>query len=458
MCSVNGMVLLNSANAKEAAREFAKLMMKASDRGRDSYGLVLLGKEGIRSFRRAGTPGPELEEWLLENIDGKTIVVANNRAEPTTEVVKEKRESDIQPFESGRYVVSHNGVVANDQELERQFEIKKRSRIDSSILPPLLERTWDGTLEGLRNVLDMVRGSFAMIVGDAERPDRLVAAVNFKPMYFEVNYDLGAIFVSSLDDYLPRRGKHRIERVMPYSVMEFLSDGSLKRVELLRREVKRVLMVASGGLDSTVAATKLIRDGYEVTLLHFNYRHKAERREVEAIREVARRLSLPLIEVDTDLFKIVGSTPLIDGEVRKDRGGEEGAEFAHEWVPARNLVFTSVAIAIAEARGYDAVALGVNLEEAGAYPDNEMEFVRLLNALSPYATGPNKRVDVLMPVGNLVKHEIVKLGVQLNAPLDATWSCYEGGERHCGRCGPCYMRRKAFEVNGLVDPVPYKGF
>nr|MCG2909665.1 7-cyano-7-deazaguanine synthase [Stygiolobus sp.] len=64
--------------------------------------------------------------------------------------------------------------------------------------------------------------------------------------------------------------------------------------------------------------------------------------------------------------------------------------------------------------------------------------------------------EVLMPVGNLVKHEIVKLGVEIGAPLHLTWSCYEGGEKHCGMCGPCYMRKMAFRINGLEDPVEYE--
>jgi len=119
-------------------------------------------------------------------------------------------------------------------------------------------------------------------------------------------------------------------------------------------------------------------------------------------------------------------------------------------------VFYSVAIAIAEAYDFDAVASGVNLEESGAYPDNEMEFVRLLSKVAPYAVRPNKKVELLMPVGNLVKHEIVRLGVEIGAPLHLTWSCYEGGEKHCGKCGPCYMRKWAFKINGLKDPVEYE--
>jgi len=116
----------------------------------------------------------------------------------------------------------------------------------------------------------------------------------------------------------------------------------------------------------------------------------------------------------------------------------------------------SLATSIAEDRGFDYVAIGVNLEEAGAFSDNEMMFVKKFNEILPYSTNLQNRVEVLMPVGNLMKHEIVKLGVEIGTPLELTWSCYEGGEKHCGKCGPCYMRKKAFEINGLVDPVEYQ--
>jgi len=215
-------------------------------------------------------------------------------------------------------------------------------------------------------------------------------------------------------------------------------------------------VVASGGLDSTTAATQLVKQGYDVTLLHFNYGHVAEGPEEAAVRRIADFLNVPLLEVNMDFFRIVRRSPLLgDGEINRRRDGVSGAEFAHEWVPARNFVFIALATAIAEAYGYNYVATGINLEEAGAYPDNEMEFIRLLNQVLPYAVGPNKNVELLMPVGHLVKHEIVKLGLEVGAPLHLTWSCYDKGPRHCGRCGPCYMRRLAFKINGVRDPVEY---
>jgi 7-cyano-7-deazaguanine synthase len=152
---------------------------------------------------------------------------------------------------------------------------------------------------------------------------------------------------------------------------------------------------------------------------------------------------------------VIGASPLTDGTkgIASDGDGRAGAEFAHEWVPARNLIMLAIATGIAEAHGFDVLAVGTNLEESGAYPDNEMEFVKRLNALLPFAVGSRRKVRVEMPAGNLMKHEIVKRGVAVDAPLDLTWSCYHAGDHHCGQCGPCYMRRRGFEMNGLADPV-----
>lgn len=134
-------------------------------------------------------------------------------------------------------------------------------------------------------------------------------------------------------------------------------------------------------------------------------------------------------------------------------GAVAGAEWAHEWVPARNLLMLSWAAAFAEANDYHHIALGNNLEEAGAYPDNEEELTTLFGDLLPNAVQNGYGLNVLSPVGNLMKHEIVRVGLEIGAPYHLTWSCYLDGERHCGHCGPCFMRRTAFERNGARDPV-----
>jgi 7-cyano-7-deazaguanine synthase len=213
------------------------------------------------------------------------------------------------------------------------------------------------------------------------------------------------------------------------------------------------LVVASGGLDSTVAAAMLQHAGREVALLHIQYGCHAERREAEAVRQIARYLGSESVFIDAPWLGGLGASALT--EDRPIAAGREGAELPHEWVPARNLLMIATACAVADARDYGAIALGTNLEEAGAYPDNTQEFIRIMSRAS--SLGTRARAIVEAPVGNLVKHEIVRLGLKLRAPLHLTWSCYRNGRLHCGRCGPCFMRKTAFRMNGAEDPVGYLG-
>jgi 7-cyano-7-deazaguanine synthase len=470
MCSISGCILFESQRSEETLKaiedKLRRIIVKAEERGRDSYGIVSVSRSGgVKTIKRVGKPSDSL--WSQPRIVGEdtVIVLSNNRAEPTTEYVKQKEDKDIQPFVSHGFVVAHNGTVANDKELEREFGLTRETPIDSAIIPPLLSRVWDGSLASLRPILsDMITGSYALALVDLTNPRKLFLAVNYKPLYLEYDPLLDAVFFSSFDYYIePERRpiwlQPPIRQVEPYSALMIDSSKNYEEVTLWRnRREKRALVVCSSGLDSTTAATYMVKEGYDVTLLHFRYRHRAEQREFECIKQISARLKVPLIVVDTELFKQYMSTsPLIDlsMDVSTRNMGESGAEFAHEWVPARNLIFLSIATGIAEAQGYDYVVLGNNLEEAGAFSDNEMMFVRKLNELLPYATNLQKRVQVLMPVGHLMKHEIVRLGLRLGAPLDVTWSCYYGGEKHCGRCGPCYMRKKAFEIVGVRDPVEY---
>ncbi|WP_066798317.1 7-cyano-7-deazaguanine synthase, partial [Caldivirga sp. MU80] len=470
MCTIGG-VLIFGELSKERAQKIEEMLRmvitKGEERGRDSFGVVSVKRDGsITVFKERGKPSNALAR-VSRIIDTDTVVsIFNDRAEPTTEYVRVKLPDDIQPMIGNYIIVTHNGTIANDRELELRFELRRKSRIDTAILPPLLEKLWDGSLEGLRDVLvRYVVGSYALAIIDRRRPGKLWLATNFKPLYLAWYGELNALFFASLDDYLidnPNKPVWElpvIRRVEPYSAVEVNVSGGWREVSLrieAGNKRRRVLVIASGGLDSTTAAAHLIKQGYEVALLHFNYGHVAEGPENRAVREIARFLNVPLIEVDMDFFRVVRHSPLLgDGEINRVDEGREGAEFAHEWVPARNFVFIALATAIAEAYGYDYIATGINLEESGAYPDNEMEFIRLLNKVLPYAVGPNKHVELLMPVGHLVKHEIVRLGLEVGAPLHLTWSCYDKGPKHCGRCGPCYMRRWAFKINGVRDPVEY---
>lgn len=471
-CSIGGCIIFDKqrseAEIDRIEKRIRRLLVVAENRGRDSYGIVAFRKDGSTvEVKERGRASESIDAKPGFIDDETTIVIANNRAEPTTEYINDKRLADIQPFGTMVYV-THNGIIANDFDLEKKYDLKRKTMIDSAILPPLLEKIWDGSLETLQRILtEYVVGSFALGIVTKDGPHTLYLACNYKPIFLEYDKELNVLYFASLESYLQQDSNmiwdaKPTRQLKPYSLAKITTkmqfeEKSLWVVDSHKRREK-ALIVASSGLDSTTATKVVLDRGFPVTLLHFKYRHRAEAREEEAIRRIAARLDCKLIFVDTSLFKdVIGHSRLTEtwSKIEKEREGEAGAEFAHEWVPARNLIFLSIATGLAEAYGYDVIVAGTNLEESGAYPDNEMIFIDKLNEVLPYATNLQKKVRIETPVGNLMKHEIVKLGLDIGAPLELTWSCYEGGEAHCGKCGPCYMRRKAFEINGLKDVVSY---
>jgi len=473
MCSITGIILpknMKEYYLQEVSSLLRKVVIEAESRGRDSFGISRIYKtSNIETIKRIGRPSQYKHEFpALTKED--SIVLNNNRAEPTTEYVENKQEKDIQPFIVDDWVVTHNGIIANDKELISQFNLTVPTSIDSAVLPALLKKVLGDSFDTIticKLLREYVVGSYALAIANAKYPNKLILAANYKPLYLAYHVDAGYYLFTSLEEYLAEKSLEskihspfKVVQVPPYSLIEICENeyGDLYLNEYSLREQfnNKALVVCSGGLDSTVAATLMKRYGYDITLLHFKYKCRAEKKEVEAVEQIAKKLNCDFLFVETDVFKNVirGSRLTETKETIADT--ISGAEFAHEWVPARNLIMLSIATGIAESQGFDYIVLGNNLEESGAYPDNEMEFIQKLNQVLPYATAANKHVKVLMPVGNMMKHEIVKLGLEIGAPLNLTWSCYEGEDKHCGKCGPCFMRKTAFEINHAEEVIEYQ--
>lgn len=461
MCAIIGALVwgLTTPEARSQANGLLNhIVAHSHERGRDGRGF--LTNYGDDIVIEKSTDRKDAKDWApVEFFKGdvsSATFIGNLRAEPTTEYVADKSQDDQQPYSAGHWSIVHNGTIANDKALRTG---KVPTRIDSAAIAEVLDANrCDGSnayrtalhfIEGMKKL----KGSYAILATHSEQTNHLMVAANYRPIWFVVT-EVG-VFFASARHYFPDNMTPRM--VDPYSVMSFYFSDHLEiRGESLYEHKKgsKALVVCSGGLDSVVAATYVKKVlGCDVTLLHFRYGSRAEGPEVSAIWKVAEALGVGLWIRYLDVYE-PSDSPLLQAD-SKIAGGEEGAEFAHEWVPARNLVMLAHATAIAEAKGFDTIVLGNNLEEAGAYPDNEPEFIAKFNDLLPFAVGDGKRVQVMMPVGNLMKHEIVELGHRIGAPLDKTWSCYRAGEQHCGTCGPCYMRRTAFEINGFEEVITY---
>lgn len=467
MCSIFGMITNGVVDKDRIRITVDDMVRNAVRRGRDGIGAHITHLPApYRSYscltvEKAGT---YLHNCTIDDIvkhctlHQNYTMIGNARAEPTTEWVKEKRDYDQQPYSLGAWTIVHNGTIANDK-LLRTGEMQ--TDIDSAAIVEQLnlycgekENNLDRMYSAFCGVIKTLKGSYAILATHRLMPGVIFTACNYRPIWAGKT-DSG-MYLASQANMLPHNCVPQMLEPYTCNVVTAINSDT-NRVSLIENDDARplkALVVASGGMDSTVAAKLCMDDGLDVALINFQYGCRAETNELKAIRAIATDLDVPLVLFPIPIYDPKDS-PLFDVEA-EIAGGEAGAEFAHEWVPARNLVMLSVATAYAEANGFDYIVLGNNLEEAGAYPDNEPEFINRFNAMLPFAVGDGKRVRVLMPVGNCMKHEIVALGLEHAAPLQHTWSCYRNGEHHCGTCGPCVMRKTAFEINKAEEVIQYE--
>jgi 7-cyano-7-deazaguanine synthase len=214
------------------------------------------------------------------------------------------------------------------------------------------------------------------------------------------------------------------------------------------------LVVLSGGLDSTVCMALADREADRPPLaLTFDYgqRHRTELDRAAGVAGHYRSDHL-VVSLDTTAW---GGSALTDPSVDVPAAGG-GAGIPVTYVPARNSIFLAVALGVAEARDLDAVWIGVNAIDYSGYPDCRPEFIEAFRGVA--ALGQRRGVegdpiDIRTPLIASTKAEIVTTGLELDAPLRLTWSCYQGGDRPCGVCDACRLRAQGFAEAGVVDPA-----
>jgi 7-cyano-7-deazaguanine synthase len=220
---------------------------------------------------------------------------------------------------------------------------------------------------------------------------------------------------------------------------------------------RRAVVIASGGLDSTTVAYALHTDGVEVLLVSFDYGQR-HRRELECAARIAGLLGAPHHLVDlTSVGALLSGSALTDPDVAVPDGHYTHASMRATVVPNRNALMLDVAVGVAVAHGYDAVAFGAHAGDHTIYPDCRPAF---LDAFAACARVANEGLlaegfAVLAPFLAATKAEIVARGARLAVPFAETWSCYKGGAAHCGTCGTCVERREAFVLAGVLDPTAY---
>ena len=224
--------------------------------------------------------------------------------------------------------------------------------------------------------------------------------------------------------------------------------------------MKKAIAVLSGGLDCTVASSVYDRD-YEIHAITFDYGQKAFKRELEASREICKKMNWSHEVIDLPWLSKISTSSLNTSEEIPEVSEadlddiEKSSESASSvWVPARNTVFTSIALSYAESIGAEIIIVGWNGEEGSTFPDNSKKYMEKFNELID--VGSPDKIKIEAPAIDLNKEEIIELGVKVGAPMELSYSCYKGGDKHCGVCESCMRRRRAFENLNVKDLTEYE--
>ncbi len=224
-------------------------------------------------------------------------------------------------------------------------------------------------------------------------------------------------------------------------------------------EKPKAVVLLSGGMDSCVTAA-IARQSYRLALLHASYGQRTEARERRAFEEIAGYYGVDeRLVVRFDAFAQIGGSALTDQRIAVPESGAALAPHAGvpvTYVPFRNAHFLSAAVSWAEVIGARAIFIGAVAEDSSGYPDCRPEYYRAFAALVREGTRPETRIEIVTPVIALRKSEIVRRGLELGAPLDRTWSCYQFEDEACGTCDSCRLRLGAFAETGASDPIAYR--
>ena len=210
-------------------------------------------------------------------------------------------------------------------------------------------------------------------------------------------------------------------------------------------------------MDSCVCAALAARE-HDTAAVHVQYGQRTEARELQSFLAVCERLGIrERLVVRNEALKRIGGSALTDERIAVPESHELGREIPVTYVPFRNAHFLSVAVSWAEVLGAAKIYIGAVEQDSSGYPDCRPAYYDAFNRVIAAGTKQGG-IEIVTPLIGLRKAEIVRLGLELGAPFDLTWSCYSREDRACGVCDSCVLRQRAFQQAGAVDPLPYGSF
>ena len=216
----------------------------------------------------------------------------------------------------------------------------------------------------------------------------------------------------------------------------------------------RAVVLLSGGMDSCVCAALAARD-CEPAAVHISYGQRTEERERQSFIAICQRLKIhDRLMVRNDALRQIGGSALTDNAIDVPDAESVGHNIPVTYVPFRNAHFLAVAVSWAEVLGAERVYIGAVEPDSSGYPDCRPAYYKAFNDVVKTGTKEGT-IEIVTPLIAMRKAAIVRLGLELGAPFDLTWSCYSREDQACGVCDSCALRLRAFEAAGAHDPIPY---
>jgi 7-cyano-7-deazaguanine synthase len=223
---------------------------------------------------------------------------------------------------------------------------------------------------------------------------------------------------------------------------------------MIQSNKSRAIVLLSGGMDSCVCAALAVRD-YAAAALHVSYGQRTEERERRAFSSICDRLRVrDRLVVNNESLSAIGGSALTNPTIAVPESHQIGHEIPVTYVPFRNAHFLAAAVSWAEVIGAEKIYIGAVEQDSSGYPDCRPAYYQAFNQVIRAGTKAGN-IEIVTPLIGMRKAEIVRLGLELGAPFDLTWSCYSREDAACGICDSCVLRLRAFEAVGANDPIPY---
>ena len=217
------------------------------------------------------------------------------------------------------------------------------------------------------------------------------------------------------------------------------------------------IILVSGGMDSCVTAAIAKTENQEIAFLHVSYGQRTERRERQAFNDIADFYAVEKrLDVSIEYLARIGGSSLTDASIEVAEANLESKDIPTSYVPFRNANILAIATSWAEVLRATRIYIGAVAEDSSGYPDCRPEFYAAFEKTIEAGTKPETKIKIVTPIIHSSKAEIVRKGIELNAPLHFSWSCYRNEDAACRTCDSCALRLRGFERAGAVDPIEYK--